>query len=855
MGFLENPHSIPLEELERMLGTSPEGLPPEEAERRLAVYGRNVLEEERRSRLKLFLRQFKSVLIYVLILASAIALLLDKVEDFFVIVGIVLLNGSIGFWQEMKAEASIQSLKKMAESRVSVVRGGRTITIPSSELVPGDVVSVSEGDVVAADIRLFESNGLMVDESTITGESVPSSKDESRVLPPQTPPYEMSNMLFSGTTVVRGSGRGYVCKTGSGTYLASIAERAKEESPDSPLTRAVKEFFKRYVVLLVAVFASVGVAGVLQGREIGNLSYLLVAQMVSAVPEGLPLVITIVMVVGAVALSRKKTLTRHLPAVETLGSATVIASDKTGTITEGRLEVKEVYSVDPEMARLGAALCNDSDGKAGDPLDLALSRWVGEEYNQLREENRRVWSFPFDTKRRFMATANDVSGRRVLFVKGAFEELRKLSEGTDGDLENLERQQDGMASRGLRTIAIATGDFSEGRDPDGWRLRIVALVGFLDPPKEGVREAVITAKRAGVKVLMITGDHPLTAKAIAGSVGIFNEGERILTGIEVDGMDDESLYRALQESSVVARALPENKYRIVKVLQERGEIVAVTGDGVNDVPALKAADLGIAMGSGSEAAKSVAKMVILDSNLSIIVDAIKRGRVIADNIRKVIYYLLSTNMMQIVLLALSVFAGYPIPLLPIQILWINIVTDGVQDKFFPFADEEGDVMARCPRKPKEQFFDGVQVFRIGFFGAITGAAALLLFSHLLGAYGYELAVSITFTTVAAAQWFNGIQAQKEREPFFRGVKRSFRVNPYAYLGVLLGMTLQLAAVYLVPGVFGAIPLGMEHWQYVAAFSAFSFFVVEVRKLLEGKIFRERSCQPKIFLPVQTTKEL
>ncbi|MBC7127951.1 MAG: cation-transporting P-type ATPase [Candidatus Methanosuratus sp.] len=835
MEILEQPHAAATEEIERRLGTSRSGLTNEEAARRLQIYGRNLLEEEKQSRIKVFARQFKSILIYVLIIAALIALVLDKTEDFFVIVSIVLLNGVLGFWQEMKAESSIRALKKMAESRSTVVRGGEEAVVPSSELVPGDVVVVREGDVVSADIRLFETEGLMVDEATITGESVPASKDESAVLSPDAPPYDMANMLFSGTTVVRGNGAGYVCRTGRRTYLASIAERAKESSPDSPLTCAVRAFFKRYVLLLIAIFAAVGIAGYSQGRELGNLAYLLVAQMVSAVPEGLPLVITIVMVVGAVNLSRRKTLTRYLPSVETLGSATVIASDKTGTITEGKLEVKEAVILDEELARLGAALCNDSDGEKGDPIDLALSRWVGERYCALRKEHRRVWSFPFDTKRRMMATANEIRGSRILFVKGAFEEIRKIAVNAE-DAERLARDEEGMASRGLRIIAIAAGEWNSNA-PEEWRVRVVALIGFLDPPKDGVKEAVATAKRAGIRVMMITGDHPLTAKAIAGAVGIWGEGDGILTGVEVDGMEGGALYEALKGTTVVARALPETKYNIVKTLQERGEIVAVTGDGVNDVPALKVADLGIAMGSGSEAAKSVSKMVILDSNLRVIVDAIKIGRVIADNIRKVIYYLLSTNMMQIVLLAISVFAGYPIPLLPIQILWINIVTDGVQDKFFPFAKEEGDVMARLPRKPKDQFFDRFQVFRIGFFGITTGVAALLLFRYLIYQYGYEMAVAITFTTVAAAQWFNGIQAQKEREPFLKNVGRSFRINPYAYVGVGLGLLLQLFAVYVVPGIFGAIPLGLEHWAYVAGFSAFAFLVVEARKLIESKLFR------------------
>ena len=371
-----------------------------------------------------------------------------------------------------------------------------------------------------------------------------------------------------------------------------------------------------------------------------------------------------------------------------------------------------------------------------------------------------------------------------------------------------------------------------GNDPSSWRLNLLGLIGFLDPPKNGVKDAVLTAKKAGIRVVMITGDYPLTAKAVAKEVGIWKEKDSILTGEQVAQLDDNSLFEAMKKTTVLARIIPEQKYRIVKVLQSKGEVVAVTGDGVNDVPALKAADLGIAMGSGTEAAKGVAKMVIVDNNLGIIVDAIKTGRVTADNVRKVIYYLLSTNMHQIFLLAMAIFSGLPLPLYPIMILWINLVTDGTQDKTFPFIKAEDNVMDRYPIKPGKQFFDQKQLFRILFFGLVMGIASYILYVYLLNNYSYEFAVSVTFVSVVVPQWINGIQTQKEKEPFFKNIRKSFTINPYIYIGAAIGLALQLSAMYLVPEWFGVVPLPLDKWIYPIALAGLAFFALEARKIIE-----------------------
>ena len=831
MSLPEKSHALPLQTIRDQLSAFPSGLTETEAGARLALYGRNVLQEERTSWVVILLRQFNSVLVYILILAAVISLIVADVKDFFIIVFIITVNSIIGFWQELKAEASLDALKKMTSSRVRVMREGTDRVIPSEELVPGDCVVLSEGDLITADIRLFESAALTIDESSLTGESLPVIKDPDASVAADAPPYDLKNTLLSGTSVVRGSGKGYVVATGKKTYFAGIATLAQERSPDSPFTRAIAYFSKRYILLLISVFALVGTIAFLRGRPLPEIAYLLVAQMVSAVPEGLPIVVTIIMVVGALALSKKKTLVRYLPAVETMGSATVIASDKTGTITEGKLTVHEVFALDHEALVLAAALCNDARGDGGDPIDVALSRWTGD-YENIRKMHPRRWVYPFDTARKMMATSNTMGGGERFFIKGAYEELKKYADNPQS-LAELEQQVDDMAGKGLRVLAFGTGSW-RGESPAAWSFSIIGIIGFVDPPKPSAGEAVLTAQRAGIRVLMITGDYPLTAREIARSVHIWKEGDQMLTGPEIEGFSDNDLSAALKTTTVLARILPEHKYRIVKVLQEHGEVVTVTGDGVNDVPALRAADLGIAMGSGTEAAKSAAKMVIVDNDLSVIVDAIRNARVIVDNIRKVIYYLVSTSITEIVLISSTVFVGLPLPLLPIQILWVNLVTDGVQDKTFPFIKEEGNVMTRPPKDPAKQFFDGRQIRRIVTFGLVMGGLGLVLFWYLLGRYSYELAVSIMFTSFVCFQWFNGLQAQQEHEPFLLDIKKSLTINPYIFYGIFVGIMLQLIAVYAFPGIFGVVPLAPEHWGYVAALSLAAFFLVEAIKWLEYK---------------------
>ena len=834
----DSPHSKTPEELYKIFESSETGIEADEASKRLDIYGLNALKEDRRSLLSIFISQFKSPIVAILIAAAVLSLAMGHNTDSIFIIGILIINSILGFFQEYKAETSIQALKKLTETHIRVIRLGLEALIPSDEIVPGDIVLLGEGDLISADIRLIESHGLQVDEATLTGESVPSSKDADKVLAQETPPYERKNILFSGTHIIKGTAKGMVTATGEHTYLASIAKSAQEQSPDSPLTRSLAIFSKKLIVVLAGILLIVGIVGLIHGLGAGDLASILIAELVSAVPEGLPIVVTLILALGAYRLSGHKVLVRHLPSVESLGSASVIATDKTGTITQGYLSVKEMEVFDKDALRVCAALCNDASEEHGDPADRALRTWLDSEYDLIRKHNSRVFYHPFDPKLRMMATINqDHEKKERLYIKGAYEALKKMAVNSSEELERLNGAHDEMASMGLRLLAFGISD-EKWDDPKKWSIRIVGLIGFADTAKAGVTDAVAQAKNAGIKVIMITGDNPLTAQVIAKEVGIWKDEDIVLSGTEIEDMTDEKLSNALKRCSVIARALPEHKYRVVKLLQKDGEIVAVTGDGVNDVPALKAADLGIAMGGGSEAAKSTAKMVITDNNLGVIVDAIRQGRIITANLRKVIFYLLATCFDEILLISGAIIAGLPLPVHATQILWINIVTDGVTDKTFPLCREEGDVMKNPPRRLEKQFFDRWQIARIAWVSIVNASVTISVFIYLLSAgYSYEAAITVSFSIIVTSQWVNGILAQKEHEPFLRDIKKSLTINPAIWVGVAIGIILQSAALYIFPSWLHSVPPTLEMLGYIGGATAAVFVLIESYKWVEWSLKR------------------
>ena len=837
---IEKPHSVPVSQLFEVLQTSIDGISLQEAKRRLEIYGKNQLEEEKESNFLIFIRQFNNPLVYILITAAIITLFMGDYLDSGIIFGIVFVNGIIGFIQELKAKTSLEALKKLTETKAVVIREGKQIEIPVSEVVVGDVILLREGDIVPADARLFDSQGLLVDESVLTGESIPVEKEADVVLPEDTPIYKRKNIVFKGTIVVRGKGKGIVFATGKYTQIGKIAEKVKEKSPETPLQKALKSFSKKWLVILIAVLVFIFSIGVLQGRDLYTLFLLIVSELVSAVPEGLPLVVTFILVIGAMKLAKKKTLTKYLPAVETLGSATFIVSDKTGTITEGKLQVKDYYALDEEKLFLASALCNDAYEEKGDPLEVAILKWLESQnfdWKSVRDKHPRLWEHPFDTKLRLMATVNKVGDENILFIKGALESLEKL---TDEDISDFRKVHDKMAENGLRVIAVGWAKVENFPvDINKIKIKLVGLIGFLDPPKKGVKQAVETARKAGIRVVMVTGDNIKTAVAIAKMVGIYKKGDFSLLGKQIEKYTEEELYNILKRTSVIARATPENKYKVVKTLQRNQEIVVVTGDGVNDVPALKVADLGIAMGDGTEAAKEVAKMIITDNNLSVIVDAVRYGRTIALNLRRTIYYLMSCSFGEIGLISSAFILNYPIPLHPIQILWINVVTEGVQDKTFAFNKEDKDVMKEKPQRPEKVFFDKKQIFDILLTAGFMTLITLSVFLYVLKTSSLKHAITISFTTLIVSQWLNGIQSIKST-PFFYKPLTSFIVNPYMYIGILIGLSLQLFMTYLFPQFLHIVPLSFKEWAIVLFASLGFFFLLEFKKWIEFFLKRKKS---------------
>ena len=817
-------HSKTIEETLRELNSSKKGISQKEAKDRLRIYGPNTIKTEEESNLILFLKQFHNPLIYILLVAALVSLILKNMLDFYLIIGIVLINGSLGFVQELKAKTSLKSLRKITDLKTTVIREGREITIPMSEVVPGDIVKVREGDVVPADIRLITDRDILIDESILTGESIPVEKDSSVVLDENTPLYERKNILFKGTVVVRGEGIGVVFATGKNTEMGKIIEKTQVKSVPSPFTKAITSFSRKWMVILIISLSILLIIGILQKREISQLFLLVISELVSAVPEGLPLVITLVLVVGALRLAKRKVLVRHLPAVETLGSATYIATDKTGTITEGKLKLFKTYGIVEEQF-FNKLIYLSSHPSYKDPVELAIVEWAkgkGFDTNTLTP----VKIFPFDIRKRYTASLYKEGERYLLVMKGAFEVL-SLMDNDAQRKEKLNEVHDNLAEEGLRVLAIGYAyTESEPEDPGEVHINLAGLVAFRDPPKREAKEAVEWCKKMGIRIIMITGDNLKTAKAIGREVGIYSEGDIAITGTKLKEYDDEELYTILKRTSIVARALPEDKYRIVKVLQSKGEIVAVTGDGINDVPALKVADLGVAMGNGAEAAKDVAKMIITDNNLSVITEAVKYGKIIGINTKKVIYYLLSSSFGEITLLTLAFLLRLPFPLLPTQILWINLITDGVQDKAFPFTKEDPQDI---PLKPgKINFFDGLQIFNILTTAIFMGLINLALFIYCLERFTYEHAVTVTFTSMVVNQWINGIHSIRN-VPFFISPVKTFMMNPYLFLGLSVGFILQLIVTYLFPSLLHLTPLAFTDWLLVFYSSLFLFLFIELRK--------------------------
>jgi P-type Ca2+ transporter type 2C len=866
------------------------GLSDEEAARRLEQRGPNELEDRGgRSPWAILWEQFTSAMIVILVVAALVSALLGDYEDSVAIAVIVVLNAALGFGQEYRAERAMAALKRLSVPTVKVRRGGHVREVSSRELVPGDVVLLEAGNLVPADGRLLEAANLRVQESALTGESEPVEKDPAPVEGEDTPLGERSGMVYSSTVVAGGRGLYVVTETGMATELGKIAAMIQSSAPEqTPLQRRLNQVGK---VLALAALAIVGVVfalGLLRGEDLEVMFLTAVSLAVAAVPEGLPAVVTIALALGAQRMLRRRALIRKLPAVETLGSVTVICSDKTGTLTENLMTVTVLDTADntvelggegpaavaedPALAVLlaGGTLCNDAvledDGEngfhaLGDPTEGALvvaAARGGLRKPELEAALPRVAEVPFDSGRKRMTTVHEVSssagapaalgsvlegegGRYVAFTKGAVDGLLEISTGvwtgqpeplSEGWRERISAANERLAGNGIRVLGVGMrrlpaleGDGKElERD-----LTFFGMVGMIDPARPEARDAVETCRQAGIRPVMITGDHPLTARYIATELGIADGGP-VLTGRDLAGLRGEELGETVEDVPVYARVSPEHKLAIVGALQEKGHIVAMTGDGVNDAPALRRADIGVAMGiTGTDVSKEAADMVLTDDNFATIVAAVEQGRVIYDNIRKFIKYLLTSNSAEILVMLVGPFLGLGLPLLPLQILWINLVTDGPPALALSTEPAERDIMRRPPRPPGESIFArglGRHVVWVGALMALVSLATGLWYSRVAP----EIWQTMVFTTLTLSQ-LSHVMAIRS------GDESLFSVGPLSnkpLLGaVALTFVFQLLAIYvpLFQGFLETEALPLADLAVAVALSTIIFWAVEVEKLL------------------------
>ena len=840
-------HSQSIDETLKELSAQPQtGLSASKAAALLAQYGENRLKEKKKkTNLQRFLEQFKDVMILILLAAALISFVIACIEgnpiEFFepaLILIIVVLNAVMGMLQESKAEKALDALKSMSAPHARVIRDGEEKIIDASGLVPGDIIKLEAGDFVPADARLLKSVSLKSEESALTGESVPSEKDAQSQVKEDAPLGDRSNMVFSGCSITYGTALAVVTQTGMNTEMGKIAGLLEgEEETQTPLQKKLAQLGKYLGFMALAACAVIFIVGLINGINVLEIFMTAVSLAVSAIPEGLPAIVTIVLAIGVQRMVKKNALIRRLPAVETLGSASVICSDKTGTLTMNRMTPTKAYidgAAQPEEISSSnsesikkllsfASLCCDGsvifnqDGSQqhiGDPTEtsiIAAAHKNGIEIDELNKSCPRLAELPFDSDRKLMSTINRIDGKNIVIVKGAFDVMS--SRCISGNLEKAKEITEQMSSDALRVLAVGYKEISQAPDsPTAQELEnglaFMGLVGMIDPPRPEARQAVAVCRRAGIKPVMITGDHIVTASAIAEELGILEQGDRAITGAELDGMTDQELDKEVVNISVYARVSPENKIRIVKAWQRNGHVVSMTGDGVNDAPALKAADIGCAMGiTGTDVAKGAADMTLTDDNFATIVDAVKEGRGIYANIKKVIGFLLGTNIGEVITVFAAMLLWHKSPLMSMQLLWINLVTDSLPAIALGMENVEADVMEHKPRPKNEGIFAhglGVRVVLQGLMFAI-----LTLIGYKAGEIVTQTAAggqTLAFMVLALSQIVQAYNMRSEHSLFKIGPFSNRRLN-WAALA-----SLALMALVLFTPVRAAFQLVALPWQ-------------------------------------------
>ncbi|GAB3793708.1 cation-translocating P-type ATPase [Virgibacillus kimchii] len=870
-------YQLDVERIEQKLHvTSNKGLNAKQVNERRKQYGDNTLQGQKKpSKWLIFLKQFQDFMVLVLLAATLVAGLLGEYIDAIAIMVIVLINGFIGYFQEQKAEKSMEKLKELSAPMANVLRNGKWEKVLSKEVVVGDIVKVNSGDRIPADVRIVKSNSMETEESALTGESLPVMKHATAITRDNLDAQDQVNMGFMGTLVTRGSGVGIVVGTGMNTVMGQIASlMANTKKVMTPLERKLAELGKILIVVAFILTALVVVLGVIQGHSVYNMFLAGVSLAVAAIPEGLPAIVTVALSLGVQRMIKKKAIVRKLSAVETLGCASVICSDKTGTMTENQMTVKELYLNGKQLYVSGdgydirgdyffqrkklngnfpnlesmllyGMLCNNANlfvkkGKYnvdGDPTDgalliaarkLGLTKDYGEKYRLIKE-------IPFDSERKRMSViVEDENGMRFLITKGAPDVLlprssyymgengRKLMRNTDKS--DFEQAVNDMADKALRTIAVAMRPISKDDslhtaflEKD---LTFIGLYGMIDPPRKEVKSAIEECNEAGIKTVMITGDHVKTAQAIAKNLKLLPENGMVLEGYQLNEMSAEQLEDVIEDTYVFARVTPEHKLKIVKAFQNRGHIVAMTGDGVNDAPAIKASNIGISMGvNGTDVTKEASSLILMDDNFATIKSAIHEGRNIYENIRKFIRYLLASNVGEILVMLFAMMLAMPLPLVPVQILWVNLVTDGLPAMALGLDKSEGDVMKKKPRDPLEGIFARGLGYKIITRGLLIGVVTLIAFmvAYQNNPDNLVYGQTVAFTTLVLAQLIHVFDCRSEKSVFARNPFG----NMYLVFAVLSSLLLLLVVIYWEPlqPIFHTTALGLRDWLFIGAMSA------------------------------------
>ena len=873
-------HTMDILETKKRLRTNIEyGLTDEEVKKRRIEFGENKLAEKKKESLIVkFLKQFNDFMIIILIIASIVSAIIAKVQgtgdymDSIIIIAIVVFNAIMGLIQESKAEKSLEALKNMTAPVAKVRRNGKMITIPSVEVVPGDILILEAGNYISADARLINTYDLKVEESSLTGETTPVTKDAKAIFKEKTMYGDLLNMVFATTIIVNGHAEAIVTDIGMNTKVGKIAKMIiNDESPETPIQKKLGEVGKMLGIACLVICGLIFIIGLIKQIDPIEMFMTSVGLAVAAIPEGLPAIVTIMLSIGVTKMARKNSIIRKLPAVETLGSSSVICSDKTGTLTQNKMQVVKFIDIlgnnNNKILELGT-MCTDSEieynqGKFivnGEATEVAIVNAglnISKNKNELYKIYPRIGEIPFDSTRKMMTTIHKNGNGYLIITKGAPDVLlnrcTKINENEKENILDLNkknyviRYNDEMAENSLRVIAVAykmLNSLPNKIDTNTIENDLVfeGLIGMIDPPRKGVKEAVATCKKAGIKTVMITGDHIVTAKAIAKELGILRARDLAITGAELDEIDDETLERNIMKYSVFARVSPEHKVRIVKAFRSTGAVVAMTGDGVNDAPALKNADIGVAMGkNGTDVAKNAADMVLADDNFVTIVEAVKQGRNIFDNIKKAIHFLISTNIGEIVTIFFGLLLGLKSPLLAIQLLWINLVTDSIPAIALGLEPPEKNIMSRKPRDSRKGIFADGLWSKIILEGTMLGMFTLFAFSLGNNLYGLEVGRTMAFVCLGMLELVHAFNIKSESSIFNSNIME----NKYLIGAFILGTFLQVIVV-LVPQIaqiFELVPLNNTQWLYVILISLMPIVIVEIQKKVNevkfGKIVYQK----------------